>query len=31
MAVVGTSFLVDCRGKDVEAVVVPVPFYKRGR
>ena len=31
MAAVGTSFLVDCRGKDVEAVVAPVPFYKRGR
>lgn len=29
MAEVGTRFLVDCRGKDVEAVVVPVPFYKR--
>lgn len=31
MAAVGTRFLVDCRGKDVEAVVAPVPFYKRGR
>jgi aminomethyltransferase len=31
LAQVGTRFLVDCRGKDVEAVVVPVPFYKRGR
>ena len=29
MAEVGTKFLVDCRGKNVEAVVVPVPFYKR--
>jgi hypothetical protein len=26
---VGTHFLVDCRGKAVEAVVVKVPFYKR--
>ena len=31
MTAVGTEFLVDCRGKDVTAVVVPVPFYKRGR
>jgi aminomethyltransferase len=26
---VGTRFFVDCRGKDVEAVVVKTPFYKR--
>ena len=26
---VGTKFLVDCRGKNIEAVVVPTPFYKR--
>jgi aminomethyltransferase len=25
----GTRFLVDCRGKDIEAVVVKAPFYKR--
>jgi aminomethyltransferase len=28
MTSVGTKFMVDCRGKNVEAVVVPVPFYK---
>jgi len=26
---VGTRFFVDCRGKNVEAVVVSTPFYKR--
>jgi aminomethyltransferase len=26
----GTRFLVDCRGKNVEATVVKTPFYKRG-
>jgi aminomethyltransferase len=26
---VGTHFLVDCRGKNIEAVVVKTPFYKR--
>ncbi len=26
---VGSRFLVDCRGKDVEAVVVKTPFYRR--
>jgi aminomethyltransferase len=26
---VGSTFLVDCRGKNVEAVVVKTPFYKR--
>ncbi|HVJ90423.1 MAG TPA: glycine cleavage system aminomethyltransferase GcvT [Labilithrix sp.] len=30
MSEVGTKFLVDCRGKNVEAVVVKTPFYKRG-
>ncbi|HEY5956521.1 MAG TPA: glycine cleavage system aminomethyltransferase GcvT [Polyangiaceae bacterium] len=29
LAAVGTRVLVDCRGKDVEAAVVPTPFYKR--
>jgi aminomethyltransferase len=29
MTAVGTKFLVDCRGKNVEAVVVKTPFYKR--
>ena len=29
MSAVGTPFLVDCRGKSVEAVVVKTPFYKR--
>lgn len=28
MTAVGTKFFVDCRGKNIEAVVVPVPFYK---
>lgn len=30
MSAVGTKFIVDCRGKDVEAVVAKTPFYKRG-
>ncbi len=29
MAAIGSPFLVDCRGKNVEAVVVKAPFYKR--
>jgi aminomethyltransferase len=29
MTGIGTKFLVDCRGKNVEAVVVKTPFYKR--
>jgi aminomethyltransferase len=29
MTDVGTRFLVDCRGKSVEAVVIKTPFYKR--
>jgi aminomethyltransferase len=31
MTAIGTKFLVDCRGKNVEAVVVKTPFYKRGK
>jgi glycine cleavage system T protein (aminomethyltransferase) len=31
MAAVGTKFLVDCRGKNVEAKVVKTPFYKRNK
>jgi aminomethyltransferase len=31
MAEVGSKFLVDCRGKDVQATVVKTPFYKRGK
>jgi aminomethyltransferase len=31
MAEVGTRFLVDCRGKNVEAVVAKTPFYKRAK
>jgi aminomethyltransferase len=26
---IGQKLFVDCRGKDVEAVVVKTPFYKR--
>jgi aminomethyltransferase len=29
MSAVGTEFLVDCRGRTVEAVVAKTPFYKR--
>jgi aminomethyltransferase len=29
MSDVGTPFLVDCRGKNIEAVVAKTPFYKR--
>ncbi len=29
LAAVGTKIFVDCRGKSVEAEVVPTPFYKR--
>ncbi|HXN31257.1 MAG TPA: hypothetical protein VN894_05320 [Polyangiaceae bacterium] len=29
MSPVGTRLLVDCRGRNVEAVVVTTPFYKR--
>ncbi|MDX2056139.1 MAG: glycine cleavage system aminomethyltransferase GcvT [Polyangiaceae bacterium] len=31
MSAVGTRFLVDCRGKNIEATVVKTPFYKRPR
>ena len=31
MADVGTGFLVDCRGKNVDAVVAKTPFYKRAK
>ena len=27
----GSRFLVDCRGKSIEAVVVPTPFYQRDK
>jgi aminomethyltransferase len=29
MTAEGTTFLVDCRGKSIEAKVVKTPFYKR--
>jgi len=29
MSAIGTEFLVDCRGRDTGARVVPTPFYKR--
>jgi aminomethyltransferase len=31
LSAIGTPFLVDCRGKNVEAVVVKTPFYKRAK
>jgi aminomethyltransferase len=31
MAAVGTHVVVDCRGRETEARVVPTPFYKRAR
>jgi aminomethyltransferase len=31
MSAVGTEFLVDCRGRGVEAVVAKTPFYKRSK
>jgi aminomethyltransferase len=31
MSAVGTRLQVDCRGKNVDAVVAPTPFYKRSR
>ncbi|HXX65838.1 MAG TPA: glycine cleavage system aminomethyltransferase GcvT [Polyangiaceae bacterium] len=31
MSQIGERFLVDCRGKNVDATVVPTPFYKRSR
>jgi aminomethyltransferase len=29
LTAVGTKLLIDCRGKDIEAVVAPLPFYRR--
>jgi aminomethyltransferase len=29
MSAVGTKFLVDCRGKNIDAIVAKTPFYKR--
>ena len=29
LAAVGTPFVVDCRGRTIEAVVAKTPFYKR--
>ena len=29
MSAVGTELFVDCRGKNIDAVVVKTPFYKR--
>lgn len=29
MTTIGTKFFVDCRGKNIEAIVVKTPFYKR--
>jgi aminomethyltransferase len=31
LSAVGTTIAADCRGKAIEAVVVPTPFYKRPR
>jgi aminomethyltransferase len=31
MAAVGTALVVDCRGRNTEARLVPTPFYKRAR
>jgi len=31
MAALGTRLVVDCRGRDTEAIVVKTPFYKRAR
>ncbi len=31
MSAIGETFFVDCRGKNIEAVVVSTPFYKRGK
>jgi aminomethyltransferase len=31
MTAVGSKFFVDCRGRNIDAVVVPTPFYKRGK
>jgi aminomethyltransferase len=31
MSAIGATFSVDCRGKNIDAVVVTTPFYKRGK
>ena len=31
LAAVGTSLLVDCRGKQIEARIASTPFYRRAR
>ena len=31
MTAIGTTFFVDCRGKNIDAVVVKTPFYKRAK
>jgi aminomethyltransferase len=31
MSAIGATFSVDCRGKNIDAVVVSTPFYKRGK
>jgi aminomethyltransferase len=31
MTAIGSRFFVDCRGKNIEAVVVKAPFYKRAK
>ncbi|MFO0758808.1 MAG: glycine cleavage system aminomethyltransferase GcvT [Byssovorax sp.] len=31
LTAIGTRFLVDCRGRSIEAVVVKTPFYKRAQ
>ncbi len=31
LTAIGTKFFVDCRGKNIEAVVVKTPFYKRAQ
>lgn len=31
LTAIGTKFFVDCRGKNIDAVVVPVPFYKASK
>jgi aminomethyltransferase len=31
LSAIGTTLAVDCRGKAIEATVVPTPFYKRSR
>ncbi|MEO7112387.1 MAG: glycine cleavage T C-terminal barrel domain-containing protein [Polyangiaceae bacterium] len=31
MTEIGTKFFVDCRGKNIDAIVVKTPFYKRAQ